>query len=58
MYTQLLGVSTADTRATAVPVDTDGNVFLAGYTDGGLNGAPTGTSDFFVAKYNSSFVKQ
>lgn len=58
VYTQLLGVSTADTRATAVAVDTDGNVFLAGYTDGGLNGAPTGTSDFFVAKYNSSFVQQ
>ena len=34
-------------------------MYVAGYTDGGLDGNTiTGTYDFFVTKYNSSGVKQ
>jgi len=40
-------------------VDANGNVYVAGYTTGGLDGNTlTGTNDFFVTKYNSSGIKQ
>jgi len=58
-YTQQLGVTSANTRATSVVTDGNGNVYVAGYTTGNLDGKTlTGTTDFFVTKYNRSGVKQ
>jgi hypothetical protein len=59
LYTRQLGVAGADTWGYSVATDASGNVYVAGYTTGGLDGNTlTGTSDFFVTKYNSSGVKQ
>ncbi len=33
-------------------VDSQGNIYIAGYTTGNLGGTPAGDGDFFVAKYN------
>ena len=58
-YTRQLGVAGKNTVGTSVATDANGNVYLAGYTYGGLDGNTlTGTYDFFVTKYNSSGVKQ
>jgi hypothetical protein len=58
-YTRQLGVAGADTWANSVATDASGNVYLGGYTTGGLDGNTLmGTGDFFVTKYNSSGVKQ
>ena len=58
-FTRQLGVAGALTYGTAVATDITGNVFVVGYTTGGLDGSTlTGTYDFFVTKYNSSGVKQ
>ncbi len=53
--TKQLGVSAGDTRAYGVAVDSSGNVYVAGCTDGGLDGNTlTGTTDFFVTMYDSA----
>jgi hypothetical protein len=58
-FTRQLGAVSAATVATAVATDDSGNVFVVGYTTGGLDGNTlTGTYDFFVTKFNSSGVKQ
>ena len=58
-YTRQLGVSGQSTHAVSVATDTDGNVYVTGFTDGGLDGnTVTGSTDFFVTKYNGSGVKQ
>jgi len=58
-YTKQLGVAGRFTYGFFVVTDTGGNVYVAGYTTGGLDGNTlTGTSDFFVTKYNGSGVKQ
>lgn len=58
-FTKQLGVSGADTKGVAAATDANGNVFVAGYTNGGLDGnILNGTHDFFVTKYDSSGVKQ
>jgi hypothetical protein len=58
-YTRQLGVVGADTYCSSVATDASGNVFVAGRTGGGLDGnTQTGSSDFFVTKYDSSGVKQ
>jgi hypothetical protein len=58
-FTKQLGVSGQSTGARAVAVDINGNVFISGSTTGGLDGNTlTGTTDFFVVKFNSSGVKQ
>jgi hypothetical protein len=58
-YTRQLGVAGLETGVHSVATDTNGNVYVAGWTTGGLDGNTlTGTYDFFVTKYNSSGVKQ
>jgi uncharacterized delta-60 repeat protein len=58
-YTKQMGAAGADTSGSSVATDASGNVYVAGYTDGGLGGnALTGTRDFFVTKYNSSGALQ
>ena len=57
--TKQLGVAGKETRGNSVATDANGNVYLAGYTQGGLDGNTlTGTTDFFFTKYNSSGDKQ
>ena len=57
-WTKQLGSSIAD-YATGVATDSSGNVYVAGYTDGGLDGnTSAGSNDIFVVKYNSDGVKQ
>ncbi len=58
-YTKQMGVAGADTQSMSVATDANGNIFVAGWTAGGLDGnALTGTTDLFVTKYNSNGVKQ
>ena len=58
-YTKVLGVATKSTQGNGVATDASGNVFVAGITDGNLDGNTLiGTQDFFVTKYDSSGVKQ
>ena len=59
--TKQLGVTGQVTSGNFLANDASGNVYVAGYTDGGLDGntlSGTGSNDFFVTKYNSSGVKQ
>lgn len=58
-FTRLLGVADKETRGYGVATDTNGNVFVAGYTEGSLDGnSLSGSKDFFVAKYDNNGVKQ
>jgi hypothetical protein len=58
-YTKQLGVAGKGTYGRSDVTDASGNVYVAGYTTGGLDGNTlTGTVDFFVTKYDSSGVKQ
>jgi len=53
-----LGTSTND-QARALTADADGNVYLAGYTEGDLDGqGNAGNEDIFVIKYDASGVQQ
>ena len=56
-WTKQLGTSSYDT-GNEVTVDSSGNVYVTGYTQGGLDGTNAGNSDLFVVKYNSSGTKQ
>lgn len=50
---------TANDVAHSVTTDASGNVFVTGYTGGGLDGnSSSGGMDMFVVKYNSAGVKQ
>ena len=57
-WTQQLGTSSRDI-VTRVTVDSSDNIYLTGYTAGGLDGnTNSGDNDTFLVKYNSSGVKQ
>jgi len=57
-WTKQLGTSQHD-RAYDVATDSSGNVYVTGYTGGGLDGnSSAGSADLFVVKYNSSGTKQ
>jgi len=57
-WTKQLGTSSTD-LANGVATDSSGNVYVTGYTYGGLDGnTNAGEYDLFVVKYNSSGTKQ
>ncbi len=50
-----LGVAGLDTEGSGVAVDAAGNVYVAGFTSGGLDGnSQSGLDDYFIAKYDGS----
>ncbi len=56
--TKQLGTSSSD-FAIGVATDSSGNIYVAGSTQGGLDGnSNSGVSDLFVVKYNSDGNKQ
>ena len=57
-WTQQLGTSETD-FALSVSVDSSDNIYVTGYTEGGLDGnTNAGGKDVFLVKYNSDGVKQ
>ena len=57
-WTKQLGTSSTE-LAEGIATDSSGNVYVAGYTYGGLDGyTNAGNRDLFVVKYNSDGVKQ
>jgi len=57
-WTQQLGTSTTD-EGLGVTVDSSDNIYVTGYTYGGLDGnTRSGRGDIFLVKYNSSGTKQ
>ena len=57
-WTKQMGSSSRDYDY-GVATDSSGNVFVAGFTHGGLDGnTSAGSTDLFVVKYNSSGTKQ
>ena len=59
-WTKQLGTS-SDDEGRGVTTDSSGNIYVTGYTYGGLDGnTNSGTihSDIFLVKYNSEGVKQ
>ena len=57
-WTKQLGTSSSD-GGVGVTTDSSGNIYVTGYTSGGLDGnTSAGSSDIFLVKYNSSGTKQ
>ena len=57
-WTKQFGTSSSD-AAYGVATDSSGNVYVTGYTQGGLDGnTSAGGNDLFVVKYNSDGVLQ
>jgi hypothetical protein len=57
-WTKQLGTA-SDDHANGVALDSSGNIYVTGYTYGGLDGnSNSGLNDIFLVKYNSSGVKQ
>jgi hypothetical protein len=50
-----MGTPSMSSQAFGVVADSSGNVFVSGYTNGGLDGHPeVGNYDYFIAEYDSS----
>ena len=57
-WTKQLGTS-SDDRGNSVTTDSSGNIFVTGFTRGGLDGnTNSGNFDIFLVKYNSSVIGQ
>jgi len=57
-WTKQLGTSSSDS-GNGVTTDSSGNIYVTGYTRGGLDGnTNSGSYDIFLVKYNSSGTKQ
>ena len=57
-WTKQLGTSSYDVGK-SVTTDSSGNIYVTGYTKGGLDGnTNSGGWDIFLVKYNSSGTKQ
>ncbi len=57
-WTKQLGTSSGDEGA-GVTTDSSGNIYVTGYTEGGLDGnTSSGGNDIILVKYNSSGTKQ
>jgi len=57
-WTKLLGTS-SDDYGFGVTVDSSDNIYVTGYTAGGLdNNSNSGSLDIFLVKFNSDGVKQ
>ena len=57
-WTKQLGTSSSD-LGEGVTVDSSNNIYVTGYTEGGLDGnTNAGGKDVFLVKYNSDGVKQ
>ena len=57
-WSRQMGVAGKNTSGSGIVVDGEGNVFIGGYTSGGLDGnSLSGFYDFFVAKYDTNGVK-
>ena len=57
-WTSQLGTSSID-AVSGMSIDSSGNVFISGYTEGGLDGnTNSGNKDIFLVKYNSDGVLQ
>jgi hypothetical protein len=55
VYTKQLGATTQDTYGKSVATDASGNIYVAGYTTGNLDGLhPTVSFDMFLTKYTAS----
>jgi hypothetical protein len=55
LYTRQWGVAGADTAGFSAATDASGNVYVAGWTDGGLDGNTLiGLSDVFLIKYDAN----
>ena len=59
-WTKQLGAGAAtSTYGSSIAIDAQGNMYVAGDTSGALDGnQASGSSDFYVTKYNSNGVKQ
>jgi hypothetical protein len=53
LWTDQIGTSAED-KSYSITVDDSGNAFISGYTKGNLDGTNVGSSDVFLAKYDSS----
>lgn len=60
LWTKTLGATAGSTTsARGVATDSSGNIYVSGFTTQALDGNTlTGTTDFFLTKYNSSGIKQ
>ena len=58
-YTRQLGSARGDVYGTSVATDVNDNVYVAGFSEGGLDGnVQAGSRDLFVTKYDSAGIKQ
>ena len=55
-WSKQFGTSSGDV-GTIVRVDSSGNVYVTGFTGGGMDGSNQGSSDIFLVKFNSSGTK-
>jgi hypothetical protein len=59
LYTRQMGAAGTSTLGLSTSTDATGNVFVSGFTNGGLDGNTlTGTQDFFLTKYDSAGTLQ